>query len=139
MKSKISGLIYWILAIIGVQVLIGVGLALCFGEASPAHLSSNAVERRLYSAVDVGAAFVAISAPALLASIVTYLAALRWPKSTISIWVLGLAWPAFPLVLFMLSLNTPLLYLAVLQSLAGILVTKIGNASDAFGPRRPPG
>ena len=59
---------YWMLATIGIQVLVGLGLALCLGDISPAHATSTAIERRIYSAVDTGAFYVAMSSPALIFS-----------------------------------------------------------------------
>ncbi|TCO44077.1 hypothetical protein EV646_111270 [Kribbella antiqua] len=123
---------FWMLATIGVQLVLCFGLAVGLGETSPAHSESNSLERRLYSAVDVSAFYLALSLAAVVASGVVYLVALRRRTQVVSSVALGVAWPAVPLVLFILSLNAQLLYLAVLQSLGGVVMTRIGNASEAF-------
>lgn len=123
---------YWMLATIGVQLVLCFGLAIGLGETSPAHSESNSLERRLYSAVDASAFYLAISLAAVVASAVVHLVAVRRRIQVVSGFALGVAWPAVPLLLFILSLNAQLLYLAVLQSLGGVFMTRIGNASEAF-------
>lgn len=137
MKFRPMMFAYWMLATIGVQVLIGVGLALCLGAISPADSATNTTEERIYSAIDAGAFFVAMSSPAIIASAATHVVALRRRTRVVSSFVLSTTWSATPLLLFVISLNAPFLYLAVLQMLAGILMTRIANASNAFGGKQP--
>jgi hypothetical protein len=127
MRFKAANLTYWILAVLGIQVLLALGLALILGQDSPAHSTAGSVERRIYSAVDIGAFYVAISSPSILASIITWLVATMRRIRSVPRFVLGAAWPATPLLLFILSLNGPLLYLAILQSLAGIFMSRMVN------------
>src|SRR4051794_22487187 len=127
MKVKAANFTYWILAVVGIQVLIGLGLAFILGDVSPAHSTANSVERRLYSAVDIGAFYVAISSPSLLAGMITWLVVMMRRMPSVPSFVLGAAWPAIPFVLFVLTLSAPLLYLAILQSLAGVLMTRMIN------------
>lgn len=125
-------LIYWILATIGLQATLCFLLALGLGQISPAHSGSGQLERRLYSALDIGAFYFVISLAAVVASALVYLVAVRRRVAAVSSIVLGVAWPAAPLFLFILSLNAELLYLAVLQSLGGVFITRIGNTSETF-------
>jgi hypothetical protein len=92
---------------------VGLGLALCLGDISPAHATSTAVERRIYSAVDTDAFYVAMSSPALIFSAATYVVAVRRRTRVVSNFVLGTTWPIAPLLLFLVSLCGQLLYLAV--------------------------
>jgi hypothetical protein len=127
MKVKAANFAYWILAVVGIQVLIGFALALTLEYASPAHSTASSVEQRLYSAVDAGAFFVLISSPSIVAGIITWLVVTMRGMRSVPKFVLGVAWPALPFVLFILSLNGPLLYLAILQFLAGVFMSRMVN------------